>query len=316
MSYVSGAVLDIILPLSNPRRFKRREQLFKQALKRIDAYATERGLTNYRVWPVEGTFGDRDYSVEHPNAIRVKLVDELWSKENLLNIAIARLPSDWKYVAWIDADILFMNDDWIGETIEMLQHHPVVQPWSDCIHQGPNAEILTTHKSFGWCNMGNVKRLVPGLESYGGTFWHPGFAWAARREVIEAAGGLLDWAVLGSADHHMALAMIGTVQESASDGLGKGYYEKLNEYQERIFPVVKGDVGYVPGSILHYYHGRLGNRKYRERWGIMVDAKFDPNFHIEKDYQGVYRFTDKATMRFKNDIRDYFIVREEDANTL
>ena len=315
MSKVSHAVLDIILPLSNPRRFKRREELFKQALERIDAYATTHGLTNYRVHPVEGAFGDRDYAIEHPNAIRVQLKDELWSKENLLNIAISRLPPDWKSIAWIDADITFTNPAWIAETIEMLQHHPVVQPWSDCLHLGPKMELLSTHRSFGYCNMNNVERMVPGHDTYG-TFWHPGFAWAARREVIEAGNGLIDWAVLGSADHHMALAMINSVHQSVGRGLGPGYYAKLKEYQANVFPVVKGDIGYVPGTILHHYHGRLGNRKYKERWSIMTDAVFDPNVHIAKDFRGVYQFTDAATLEFKNAIREYFIVREEDANTL
>jgi len=315
VSKVSNGVLDIILPLSNPRRFKRREQLFKQALERIDAYAITHGLTNYRVWPVEGAFGDRDYTINHPNAIQVQLKDELWSKENLINIAISRLPADWTSIAWIDADVTFTNPDWIAETIEMLQHHPVVQPWSDCIHQGPKMELLSTHKSFGYCNVNNVERMIPNQNGYG-TFWHPGFAWAARRSVIEATGGLLDWAVLGSADHHMALAMINSVHQSVGKGLGDGYYAKLKDYQKKVYSVVNGDIGYVPGTILHHYHGRLANRKYTERWSIMTDAKFDPNIHIAKDFRGVINFTQAATMKFRNAIREYFVIREEDANTL
>ncbi len=31
------------------------------------------------------------------------------------------LPINWKYVAWIDADIRFMNKNWVKETIEALR---------------------------------------------------------------------------------------------------------------------------------------------------------------------------------------------------
>jgi hypothetical protein len=31
------------------------------------------------------------------------------------------LPINWKYVAWIDADIRFMNKNWVRETIDALK---------------------------------------------------------------------------------------------------------------------------------------------------------------------------------------------------
>ena len=36
----------------------------------------------------------------------------LWSKENLLNILIKKLPERIEKVAWLDADIIFENPDW------------------------------------------------------------------------------------------------------------------------------------------------------------------------------------------------------------
>lgn len=49
--------------------------------------------------------------------------DELWHKENLINIGIASPPADWQYVAWIDADVSFSNPCWAVETVQQLHHH-------------------------------------------------------------------------------------------------------------------------------------------------------------------------------------------------
>lgn len=308
MSYVKDAVLDIILPLSNPRRFKRREELFLKTLAHLSQFEG-----NFRLWPVEGAFNEREFVVNHPNAIRVRLRDELWQKENLINIALSRLPSDSKYVAWVDADIEFKNQKWISEAIEMLQHHPVIQPWSNCIHMGPDSQVLTQHKSFGYCNVQGVPR--PSESKYG-EFWHPGFAWAARMEVLQATGGLMDRAILGSGDHHMALAMIDRNVEGVPEGLSYTYYEYLKAWRDIVYPIVKGDVGYVNGTIMHHWHGRLVDRRYQERWAILQKHRYCPQLHVKHNLQGVLELTDSVTPSFKNDLRRYFIARAEDANTI
>ena len=42
-----------------------------------------------------------------PRYIQVRAPSILWMKENLINVAIQRLPSNIEYVAWIDGDIEF-----------------------------------------------------------------------------------------------------------------------------------------------------------------------------------------------------------------
>lgn len=48
--------------------------------------------------------------------------DELWIKENLINIGVQQLPYDWQQVAWIDGDVHFLRPNWVGEAIHKLQH--------------------------------------------------------------------------------------------------------------------------------------------------------------------------------------------------
>jgi hypothetical protein len=39
------------------------------------------------------------------------------------------------------------------DTLNALQHHPVVQPFSHVIDLGPHGEALETHKGFAYCHL-------------------------------------------------------------------------------------------------------------------------------------------------------------------
>ena len=74
----------------------------------------------------------------------------LWQKERLLNIALENLPHTVTKVMWLDSDLIFLNDDWVIETSEMLDRFPVVQPfgWMTYLSAGDDgsdmAETLAT----------------------------------------------------------------------------------------------------------------------------------------------------------------------------
>ena len=82
---------------------------------------------------------------------------------------------------------------------------------------------------------------------------HPGLAWAARRETLDKLGGLLDFAVSGSADTHMANALLGYRgagdSPSTLDGRTSGFLQALDRWANLADEHVKGDLGYVPGTI-------------------------------------------------------------------
>lgn len=48
--------------------------------------------------------------------------DELWLKENAINIGVQSLPHDWRNVCWLDSDVHFVRPNWVGECIHKLQH--------------------------------------------------------------------------------------------------------------------------------------------------------------------------------------------------
>ena len=304
--------------LSNPIRYSTRWRLYKQFQQHMKDL-------NVKLITVEQAFGRRDFQVterDDPMHVQVRSDQEVWHKENMVNIAIGYLTQidpDWQYVAWIDGDIHFNRHDIITETAHQLQHFDIVQMFSHVVDLGPEQEPIQQHNGFMWSYIknGTLPPIGPGNGGYYGAhktaFWHPGYAWAARREAIEKLP-LLDTAILGAADHHMALSLIGQGWRSIPGGVTKEYRESILNWENMARKLYR-NVGYVPGLITHHWHGKKKNRKYIERWKILVDNKFNPYTDITRDAQGLWRLNEhhnERYMRLRDDMRAYFRSRNED----
>lgn len=301
--------LHVVSVISNPIRFRSRYRLYREFEKQMLE------TKNVRFYTVELAYGDRAFEVTNessPNHLQLRTGQELWHKENMINLGVKHLlPREWKYMAWIDADIEFENQHWAQETIQQLQHYPVVQPWSHCVDLGPFGEILQTFESF--CSVHRKhqpKQRHPG-EPY--KYAHSGFAWACTRFFWENVGSLMDFPILGSADHHMAWALTGRVNETVHGKMGPEFKRKCNEWQSRACKVTQGDsVGFVKGMIKHKFHGPKAARRYRERWEILYGNDFNPETDIGYDSQGLITLT-HSKPGLISEIRDYFRGRNEDS---
>ena len=313
-------VLYVISPVFNPIRFRSRWKLYKQYEEYMLAFKKVVLVT------VECTFGERSEvltKIEGENhiVIHVHTKTEAWLKENLINIAISRLPLNWKYVAWIDADIQFARPDWVGETLQQLQHYKGVQMFSESADLSPNYEIIKTHKSFMWCYQIQGDELPPlkngcyythkGPKSK--VYWHPGFAWAARREAIDALGGLIDWGILGGGDMYMAYVLIGKLKDRAlPQSLGEQGVKMLLEWEHRAETHIKRNVGFVAGLILHYWHGKKADRKYADRGQVLSKALFNPDKDLKRDWQGLWQLSGENP-KLRDGMMGYFRQRNEDS---
>lgn len=110
--------------------------------------------------------------------------------------------------------------------------------------------------------------------------------------------GLMDFPVLGSADHHMAFAMIGEVGKTIHKGMAKSFFDLCFEWQERALKITHGEVGFSVGRIEHQFHGPKGRRYYRERWQILVDHEFDPKVNLMRDEQGIVYIVGNKKLEF------------------
>jgi hypothetical protein len=330
--------LDVVVTVSNPERYRSRWKLLLEFLK----HATD---DRARVTLVEVAFGERAYVLDQGEleghlpelkgrlqVVPLRTKSEIWLKENALNIGIQHIPTDWKYVAWIDPDITFGRHDWVGECLQQLQHFHVLQMFSEAQDLSYKHETLKTYKSFMYCYSQNRTAIPVGINGHpikmppgvqegdyalpskeGVSYWHPGFAWAARRQAINDLGGLIDWGILGGGDTFMAYALIGMLNSRTMPrSLGATGVRWLQEWQARAERYVRRNVGHMDGTILHHWHGNRNVRGYKDRGQILVGAHFNPDLDIKRDWQGLYQLTDRCG-QLRDDARDYFRRRDEDA---
>lgn len=296
----SKAILYVISVVSNPARFNTRYKLFNEFCQRM------KSEKNVVLITIELQQNSRPFVTDA--TIKLITEHELWYKENLINIAATHLPWDWEYMAWIDADIEFNNKNWVRETIEQLQTYKIVQLFSHAIDMGIKKETLHVHLGFAYQYVnGEVWK-----EAKYGNFWHPGYAWAITRKAFNDIGGLMEFPILGSADNHMSLSFIGMVDKSLNSKLHENYKLLANIFQERCERHIKKNIGFVHGTILHYFHGNKVDRKYQDRWKILINNKYDPLRDIKKDSDGLIILEDNK-IQFRDDIIMYFRQRNEDS---
>lgn len=293
-------VLYVILPYFNFSNFSRRRELFVEFINRISFVKEVRVVVCEAIGPSR-----LPQSLDVFKHHNIDTDCRVWLKENLVNIGIKALPKDWKYVAWIDADIEFLNGNWVRETILELQVFDVVQMFQTCVNLGSCHEAIKIDKGFGYMHK-DSKTPYTKTDRYG--FWHPGYAWGCTRRAWMKMNGLLDWAILGSGDRHMALALIGRVLDSAPGNIHQNYKKLLEKFQADC----KGmKLSYVKGTILHFWHGRFEDRKYRERWDILTKLAYDPLSDVGLTNTGLLQMTRRG-LRFQDAIDEYFLGRKED----
>ncbi|MDR3406397.1 MAG: hypothetical protein P4L99_28185 [Chthoniobacter sp.] len=306
-----AAPLHVLTVITNPSRYASRYRLFADFARRVN----EAGAVLH---VAEAAFGERPHECHNlaaANHLQLRTDHEIWHKENLLNLLVARLPADWKYCAWVDADVFFARPDWVGETVHQLQHFSAVQMFSEATDLGPGETPFDQYRGFVKCYYERGKKDANNRY----LSWHPGYAWAWRREALESVGGFFDTAILGSADQHMANGLIGRGRASINPKMHSNYLGEVDRWEARAERSIRRNVGYVPGLLLHHWHGRKANRGYLDRWKILVRHQYNPLTDLKRDSQGLWQLHDDGSDRLlslRDEIRAYFRSRNEDVNEL
>ena len=298
--------LHVIAVTSNPCQFARRYILAREFLSRMEQEA------NVKVYVVELAYGDQQFYVtdkKNPRHLQVHGTVPLWHKENMINMGVKLLPSNWKAMAWIDADVEFENVNWAMDTLKILNGcRDVVQIFSHAVDMDKRMEAMSIFPSFGF--------QYAKKSRYGGTginMWHPGYAWACTKKAYDRMGGLYEYSILGSGDHNMSFSFIGQPDKSLNEDTTNAYKESLRLFQKRAAQL---RLGYVPGIIRHHFHGSKKNRKYHERWQILVENAYNPFIHITKNRDGLLVPTELCPQKMLDKILAYFAERNEDEGYL
>ena len=302
--------LHVIYVAFNPCQYRKKTQLAKEFQIRMSMEEEEPQVLLYTVEVVHGENPFKLTQPNNPRHFQIRLPEQeplLWLKESMVNVAVRNLlPSEWKAMAWIDADLAFENLFWATECLQLLNGgYDVVQLFSHCVDMDCDERAIEIHTSLGY-------QTVKGLISEKGVnFGHPGFAWACSRRAYEQMGGLYEYAILGSGDNIMASSFIQSSAVPISMASHPEYLQSVAEFKRRS----RGfRLGYVPGVIRHYYHGSKASRQYTERWKILVRGGYTPLKHVFSDEEkgGILRATTDFPIAMSEEIREYFRSRKED----
>lgn len=245
--------------------------------------------------------------------------DVLWQKERLLNVALASLPASCDAVAWVDADVVFLRDDWPAAAAAMLERLPLLQPFSHMVslpREGSLDEAaVIPPQRVAVARAIAESRCSPAALSENGASMQfavaSGRAWVIRRDVLDRHG-LYDAMVVGSGDKMIHLAALGMAERvpsaySMNDRQAAHYLEWARPFHDAI----GGRVGYVEGSVVHLWHGSMTARRYNQRHVDFARFDFDPRADIRIDAGGCWRWnSDKPAMHAF--VTDYFAGRNED----
>lgn len=358
--------LYAIVPHYNPWQWKSRQKHTERAIKHfIDSGATvvlveiafNRREFVFEDSGIEGLGTNCDGVLKNSNEFKCKYIklrasNELWLKENAINIGVTHLPTDWQQVCWLDSDVHFLRPNWVGRTIQELQHYKFVQMFSHARDLDPNYEMLPEKyphaDGLGFIEAwkrgvvkspleididndirairkkGNVDPLVDDLikdvqdleaEYYKQRVW-PGLAWACTKQGWEDVGGLLDVAIWGGGDWHMAHALIEKTEGMMRNDLHRNYKKIVNQWYQRCRTNVRRNVGVVEGSIVHHWHGKKVGRGYNSKHAMLANFGFDPPRHLKRDFQGVLTLHDDrstAYVQIRDMMRNVARERNEDS---
>ncbi|OOZ42793.1 hypothetical protein [Solemya elarraichensis gill symbiont] len=258
---------------------------------------------------------------------------KIWQKERLLNIALKQLPPEAEYVAWIDCDIVFDRPEWIDQTIELLNSgKQFVQPF-DTVFRLPKIESAemysidalraatpVSHKpSFGWAlHEGNysTKSITTGQgdagnglninKAYGVTH---GVAWAAHRDQL-CKVGLYDACIIGGGPSAMAMAIIGEPELLIQKRpMSEAHYQHYLKWASSFNQNRVNDIGFIPGTAFHLWHGPYENRRYHDRHFKLKELGFNPQTDIELAENETWRWNPNS-VALRMAIDEYFSSRQ------
>ena len=137
---------------------------------------------------------------------------------------------------------------------------------------------------------------------------HPGFAWAARREVM--VNGFYDRSIIGGGDRIMLNGFTGHYV-GVSRKMPKAMEEDVRAFGRKL-TLLAGptNVSYAPGVVVHIWHGNRADRDYTNRYHILLHNNYDPVHDVRINEAGVLEWA-SAKPKLHKMVNEYFSNRKE-----
>lgn len=291
--------------------------LFNVNNKRKELYKNFKNYINkfgVNLVTIEGVIGEtEEFKVtnRHNNFdIQVRGEHLVWIKENLINIAVSRLPETWKYFVWIDSDLEFLEENWQYVILESFQKYEIIQPFKHIMTLGPdNNQILSHRFSF----MYSYVEKLPIDPKYNNIYHsQQGFAFGFSRKAYYSLDKIFDYSIVGDGDTLLAYSLINKVDKVLVNGYHPNYLKKIFDYQIKVQKLAKFSLlGYSDLGLKHFFHGYYEDREYITRKYILINHKYDPEKDIYYNNDGLLQIKDHKNAMIL-DIKKHFEVRSED----
>jgi hypothetical protein len=292
---------------------------YRNKLKNYHIFREKSKSQGLNLITIELAFNDHPFELGNDDSeiiiqIRGNNNNILWQKERLINIGIENLPSECTKFAWLDADIIFEDNDWIRKAADHLNNYNIIQLFDEVVFLEKNKLSAPRKDNIKKTNIHyRPNSSSPGIAS---TFknqnnfsGHPGFAWAARKEIFSSSG-LFDRNPLNCSDGLMFYAF-SNHKYLFSKYLSQNVIKDFLAWSIQVQHNADGKINYLPGKIYHLWHGNEKNRLYGSLNKILTELSFDSNKDITIDNNKLFSWTSNNP-KLKKKIFNYFKIRNEE----
>lgn len=283
---------------------------YKNTAKNLNRFIRNMELKSVPLFGIELSETDKFVTVglEGWTQILISKENVCFQKEACINLAVQELvPKSYKKIAWIDADLEFLNANWYDEASKALDEHKLIQLYSNYLYTDENEKVVGNKNSI----MKNC-----GVSGEIGLTGLPGGAWAALRELWNN-GGLYPYCFVGGGDVAFIASVLGFENQIPIRNIigiyGKNENcEKFQIWKAAVTKYIDKKVACLDGDVIHGWHGEFHNRKYNHRWNIYSDINIDNNVSIGE--KGLIEFSN-VSQEFYKKINSYFRNRKEDGES-
>ena len=233
---------------------------------------------------------------ESSNIFHFQSPDNMFYKENIINLMEPRLPPIYDKLCIMDADIIFDNSDWYNLLSSKLNDVNICQPFSTAYWLNISYDDVIREK----CSY--LKKRIGG---------HEGFVWGFQRKWFNTYKFPMN-CFIGSGD----TLFVKAVFEKIILNQNQYIYNSLVKYISNLPSDISSD--YLDINIYHLYHGTINNRQYSSKHikfnnmltklNITTSDEF-----IEYNANGIMRWKPNYSNLFNSFIQEYLINRNDDS---
>ena len=302
--YIEPLVKDtaVLIAFFNPAKFRRMLNNASYIIKIL----REKKIPCY---VAECVFNDEKPEISGADLV-VHSNSYMFYKEQLINKLEKLVPENYTKLVALDGDIMFDCPDWVDQVSVALDKCDVIQPYLKACWLTPdNKRVRSWKYGQAYALVNNINITKQNIHEY-----HPGFAWAFRRDIFRKLGGLYPNAFIGSGDSLFTYCFYKNgvpdfwMAENRNGPL-KAVLENWPEYHAN-FKRVNPKLGHLTIKCLHLFHGLMHNRQYETRYNDFLKDGFDTwTKGITYNKDGLTEFSDPKQ---RNTLLAFFKSRNED----